>query len=268
MALTTGIVHAIFSHYYLSVDVIETWWWNLLCCGTFVNIILLVKSQPKTDHEKNQKYLSAIFITSTTVRSLFPRIDVERICFFDSFLSTTIVGRSLATVGEISFSLQISLSVLFFLKEAQARSILPYLIPPLICVAQILCWFGVLTTNQLYHCFEESIWAGCMAMLIPILVRISRRIPDTETQLKLIVCTVITIIYVIYMVMIDVPMYYGRYIENEKLNLEYLSLRDGLEDSMACKLIDNSYRIWKEDSIWMIGYFVFCSYLSVQMINV
>ena len=264
-----GLFSIAISELFFSIELVEGLWWNILCVGSFVSILQLIQCDTKTNEEKRQKFLSGLFLTSTTIRSIFPRIDVERICFFDHFLSTAFVGRSLATVGEISFSLQISFVVLGMMKKStnDYHSIIPYIIPPFICGAQLLCWFGITTTNQLFHCFEESIWAAMIAMLIPVLLRISRNIEDNEKRNKVIVGIVGSIIYVIYMILVDVPMYYRRYNENESINTKYFSLQDGLEDSMYCKEVTKSYDVWKEDAVWMFGYFVICSLISVQMVK-
>ena len=66
---------------------------------------------------------------------------------------------------------------------------------------------------------------------------------------------------------IDIPMYYRRYEENNDTGVQYLTLRDGLYDAMKCKLVTTEYEVWKEDAVWMIGYFVFGSLISVGMIN-
>ena len=262
-----GLSTVIFSHFYLPGNVTETLWWNLMCSGTCLNVILLKSSKADTKDEKTQKYLASLYILSTTVRSLFPRIDVERICFFDSFLSTTFIGRILATVGEMSFSLQVSLILLSLARKLNVKSTLPFIIPPAIGVAQMLCWFGVLTTNQLFHCFEESIWTICFALVIPLLLKLLGKTKNSTMRYKLVCCAVVIMLYVIYMVFIDVPMYYRRYGENEELNTEYLSLMEGIKDTMSCKMVTKSYKTWKEDAVWMIGYFIFCPLISVQLIK-
>ena len=251
----------------MSLDFTETFWWHCLCTGILVNIVLWLKSEATTNHEKRQKLLSFLFILANTIRSVFPRIDVERICYFDSFLSTTIVGRSFATVAEIALSLQIASSLLHIMKDLTIRSSLPYIIPPAICIAQILCWIGVLTTNQLFHVFEESIWAGVFALLIPLLLQLSKKTANEQLRSNLLWCTIVASMYVIYMVSIDIPMYYGRYVENKKHNIPYLTLTEGIYDTLSCKRVTKSYEVWKEDAVWMYGYFVFGSLISVEMIN-
>ena len=266
-AVVFGLATMLFSHFWFPVSVEETLWWHLMCCGTYFNVMLLSTISPTTNDEKKQKYLSSLFLLSTSIRSLFPRIDVERICYFDTFISTTIVGRTLATVGEVAFSLQISLAMLRLMKELDVRSFVPYVITPAITVAQVLCWCGVLTTNQLFHCFEESIWTIFMFLLIPLTFRLMRKTECNKVYYKLMGCMTLLTIYVIYMAFIDVPMYYKRYIHNEKQNVSYLSLKEGIADSTSCKVVTQSYYVWKEDSIWMIGYFIFCSLISIGLIK-
>merc|ERR1712018_357666 len=142
------------------------------------------------------------------------------------------------------------------MKPLLIHSTLPKILPPAICAAQILCWFGVLTTNQLFHVFEESIWAETFAMIIPLLVKLSRMPENSGRQKKLLACVIIYVIYVMYMLLVDIPMYYRRYAENNELGVQYLSLREGVYDAMSCKMVTAKYEVWKEDAIWMIGYFV------------
>ena len=39
-------------------------------------------------------------------RSIFPRADVQRICLFDTWLSSVLIGRSVATIAELCFAIQ------------------------------------------------------------------------------------------------------------------------------------------------------------------
>ena len=47
--------------------------------------------------------LCAAYVFGCAFRSLLPRADVQRICLFDTWLSSVVVGRSVATVAEICF---------------------------------------------------------------------------------------------------------------------------------------------------------------------
>ena len=50
--------------------------------------------------------LSAAYVFGCAFRSLLPRADVQRICLFDTWLSSVAVGRTVATVAEICFAAQ------------------------------------------------------------------------------------------------------------------------------------------------------------------
>ena len=50
--------------------------------------------------------LAAAYVFVCAFRSVLPRADVQRICLFDTWLSSVMVGRSMATVAEICFAAQ------------------------------------------------------------------------------------------------------------------------------------------------------------------
>ena len=50
--------------------------------------------------------LCAAYVFGCAFRSVLPRADVQRICLFDTWLSSVFVGRSVATVAEVCFAAQ------------------------------------------------------------------------------------------------------------------------------------------------------------------
>ena len=79
VALVLGISGAFLSKIFLSDFSEEKTWWYFLCSGVILNIALLLTRETRTKHERRQKLFSFLFILSNTVRSIFPRIDVESI---------------------------------------------------------------------------------------------------------------------------------------------------------------------------------------------
>ena len=53
-----------------------------------------------------QLLLSAVYVFGCAFRSAFPVYDVPRICLFNHWLSSVMVGRSVATVAELCFVAQ------------------------------------------------------------------------------------------------------------------------------------------------------------------
>ena len=54
--------------------------------------------------------LCAAYVFGCAFRSFLPRADVQRICLFDTWLSSVMVGRTVATVAEVAFAAQWALS--------------------------------------------------------------------------------------------------------------------------------------------------------------
>src|SRR5712672_155285 len=93
------------------------WWWGLLTLVSIANIavwFLLYRQlheQPtgslgSTSGIELMLLLCAAYVFGCAFRSLLPRADVQRICLFDTWLSSVVVGRSVATVAEICFVAQ------------------------------------------------------------------------------------------------------------------------------------------------------------------
>src|SRR5262249_59140305 len=96
-----------------------------------------------------------------------PRVDLERVCLWDTWLSTILLGRTAATVAELCFALQCGL----FMQRLSAMTGVPLLdvaargVVPLVIVAELCCWYAVLSLNHIGHALEETLWALLMLAL-------------------------------------------------------------------------------------------------------
>jgi hypothetical protein len=100
-----------------------------------------------------QLVLSGIFAAACAFRSILPRVDLERQCLWDSPLSSILVGRSVATVAELCFAAQCAL-LLAKLSALTGNASLQWVgwsVVPLIVLAQLCCWYAVITLNHLGH---------------------------------------------------------------------------------------------------------------------
>src|SRR6195952_4348152 len=93
------------------------WWWSLLTLVSGVNIAVWfvlyrrLQEQPAggfghTPGIGLMLLLCAGYVFGCAFRSLLARADVQRICLFDTWLSSVVVGRSVATVAELCFAAQ------------------------------------------------------------------------------------------------------------------------------------------------------------------
>src|SRR5215475_11521496 len=135
------------------------WWWGLLTLVSSANIaswFLLYRQfheqAPGTPNSASDVglmlALCAAYVFGCAFRSFLPRADVQRICLFDTWLSSVFVGRSVATVAEICFAVQwvIILRQLGDLTDADTTLNAALVIVPLIVVAECFSWYAVLTT--------------------------------------------------------------------------------------------------------------------------
>jgi len=71
--------------------------------------------------------------------------------------------------------------------------------------------------------------------------------------------------FVAFMFYVDVPMYIARWRADELRGGKYLTLRDGIIDTLSCKEVSRDWSVWREDVPWMSAYFSFCVWFSVWM---
>jgi hypothetical protein len=209
---------------------------------------------------------SWVFIISCGIRSIFPRIDGQRICLIDIWLSYPLVGRICATFGELAFVYQLTLVTKIFAQKLNCYEIYNgmNMILGLNFIAQILCWNGVLFQNDLMHVFEESIWMISMLLIGSSYLYFSDLITNEITRINFLIAYIISIGYAIFMMCVDVPMYYNRFLESS--NLQKLSLLDGINDLASCK-VNSSYSVWESEIPWMTGYFIGTTYVSIKLNN-
>src|SRR5262244_1123022 len=148
------------------------WWWSLLTLVSAINIAAWFSlyhylQKPRTGDLGSTSgtelmlLLSAAYVFGCAFRSFLPRADVQRICLFDTWLSSVMVGRSVATVAEVCFAVQwaILLHRLGTMTGAQTAVAAAWLIVPLIVIAEGFSWHAVLTRNYRHNAIENSIWA-------------------------------------------------------------------------------------------------------------
>src|SRR5580698_10621378 len=144
-----------------------SWWWAMLTLVSGFNIaawFLMYRhlhgnsSVPGIDL---MLMMSAAYVFGCAFRSFLPRADVQRICLFDTWLSSVAVGCSVATVAEIGFAAQwaMILHQLGTMSGATTAVNAAWIIVPLILIAECFSWYAVVTTNYFYNAVENSIWA-------------------------------------------------------------------------------------------------------------
>src|SRR6188768_3145210 len=116
---------------YLAWSSPVAWWWSLLSLVSAVNIAIWfllyrqLHDQPagalgSSSGNQLMLLLCAAYVFGCAFRSFLPRADVQRICLFDTWMSSVMVGRSVATVAELCFVLQWAIVLYQLAKLAKA----------------------------------------------------------------------------------------------------------------------------------------------------
>lgn len=252
-------------------------WWRLLTLVSAANIgfwFLLYQQlharAPEAAGASSQTgsmlVLCAAYVFGCAFRSVLPRADVQRICLYDSFLSSVIVGRSVATVAEICFVAQwaIILNQLGTLAGAETTLNAALIIVPLIVLAEICSWYAVLTINFLFNAIENSLWA--VAFLI-VGIGLGRLLPEFEGVMRWLLITGIVGIafYLAFLIVVDVPMYLNRWRIDHANGIKLLHPLDGLRDVATRWVVTHEFDHWKEEIVWMSLYFTAAVWASLAL---
>jgi hypothetical protein len=210
--------------------------------------------------------LSAVYVFGCAYRSVFLVYDVPRICLVDSWLSSVAVGRSVAMLAELCFVAQWAL----LLRESSRAtgSVIGYrvslLLVPLIAVAETCSWYSVLTTSNLGHVAEESIWGLSVALLVVCVLAILPRCAPMRRPVLIGWC-IAGILYVAFMFFVDVPMYWSRWLADEASGRHYMSIAQGLLDVSQRRVVSYRWDQWKHEVPWMSLYFSVAVWISVSL---
>jgi hypothetical protein len=249
-------------------------WWQFLCAVSAANILFWILaawglSRKADAYQFKQLILSGLFVAACAFRSILPRVDVERMCLWDSPFSSVFLGRAVATIAEICFAWQCAL-LLFKLSHSTGDSIIGTIgltVLPIILVAELACWFAVVTLNHLGHAIEELLWSMMVALVASGLVIYSHKsggMVPFWVVFGLIASATTTAV----MLFVDVPLYLSRWRTGRRAGVRYLRILDGLRDAFARRQVTHASADWRNEVLWMSLYFSAGVWVSLAIIFV
>jgi hypothetical protein len=255
-------------------------WWSSLCAVSVFNICVwrlaaaaLVRRKATADpaiyvFQRRQLVLSGVYVLGCAFRSILPRADVQRIGLFDSWVSSVMVGRSVATVAELCFIAQWALLLHRIARDAESRSgvVVAWLLVPLIGVAEVFSWYGVVTTAYIGNAIEESIWALAATLVMVSLLALWPRCSAAHRPF-LAAALVLGVAYVTFMCTVDIPMYVSRWLADEANGREYLSLAQGIWDVRSRWTVTFAWEAWRTEIPWMSLYFSVAVWCSIALVH-
>src|SRR6266566_1531450 len=253
------------------------WWWGLLTLVSGANIAVWfvlyrqLHEQPTGSLGSRSGIelmllLCAAYVFGCAFRSFLPRADVQRICLFDTWLSSVVVGRSVATVAEICFAAQwaIILHQLGTMTGADTTLNAAWVIVPLILIAECFSWYAVLTTHYLGNAIENSLWAVAFFIIGAGLCRL---LPEFHGAVRLMLAIAIAGIagFLAFLMTIDVPMYLNRWRTGDADGDKRLTPREGLRDVSTRWVVTHDLAEWKDEIAWMSLYFSAAVWASLAL---
>ena len=242
-----------------------SWWWAMLTLVSGVNIVAWILmyrelhdagGSGRVPGMQVMLLLSAAYVFGCAFRSLLPRADVQRICLFDTWLSSVVVGRSVATLAEVCFAAQWTMILLQLgtMSGATTAVTAAWVIVPLILIAECFSWHAVVTTNYLGNAIENSIWA--VAFFIAG-VGICRLLPEFDGGLRVILVGALVgiVVYLAFLMTVDVPMYLKRWRADVARGNRGLKPLEGFRDVSTRWVVTYDLSEWREEIAWMSLYF-------------
>lgn len=261
----------------------EAWliWWSALCAATAINVAawfcsaqLLARRKaalPPDVYATRRLLLAlaAIYVAGCGFRSVLPMVDVPRICLHDTWISRIAVGRTVATIAELAFALQWAMLLRevavtgrgdFALQVSRA-------IVPMIVLAELCSWYAVLTTNNLLHAVENSLWTLAAVAAAAAIVTAGAFLDEKGRQFAA-AALACAAGYVAFMAITDVPMYLARWQADVASGHEYLPLRDGMREVLRRCVVTRDWDAWGQDVPWLSLYFTIAVWISIALAHV
>jgi len=253
------------------------WWWGVLTLVSGANIAVWfvmyrqLRDQPtgslgSASGVQLMLLLCAAYVFGCAFRSFLPRADVQRICLFDTWLSSIVVGRSVATVAEICFAAQwaMILHQLGTMTATDTTLNAAWVIVPLILIAEGFSWYAVLTRHYLGNAIENSIWA--VAFFI-VGIGLCRLLAEFNGPVRVVLAIAIIGIagYLAFLMTIDVPMYLSRWRTEVGDGSKLLRPLEGLRDVSTRWVVTHDLAEWKDEIPWMSLYFSAAVWASLAL---
>jgi len=253
------------------------WWWGLLALVSGFNIAVWTVMY-RQFHEQPLGHLgtasgiqlmlllSAAYVFGCAFRSLLPRADVQRICLFDTWLSSVAVGRTVATIAELCFVAQWAMILQQLGTITGSETVLnaALVIIPLILIAEGFSWYAVVTTDYLGNAIENSIWAVAFFVIG---IGLCRLLPEFGGPARAMLAIAIAGIaaYLAFLMTVDVPMYLRRWRAGVAAGSRRLGPREGLYDVSTRWIVTHDLAEWREEITWMSLYFSMAVWASLAL---
>jgi hypothetical protein len=255
-------------------------WWTVLCGLALLNLGAWLLSahqlrQRQTDlapevysTRRVLLWLAAVYVLGCAFRSVFPMVDVPRICLHETPLARIAIGRTVATLAELSFAAQFCLLLREAGREQGRSALIPLgmLLFGLIVIAEAFSWAAVLRTDFVLHAIENSIWTLAAALGVVAFVSLRSRL-DASGRRFVVAVLLSGTLYIAFMTTIDVPTYVSRWLAATANGHQTVSFATGLKQILAPCRVVREWAAWRDDVAWLTLYFSAAVWISIALVH-
>eukprot|EP01084_Bolivina_argentea_P272568 464121_1 len=253
-------------------DIVGWCWWSLMVLISILNFILLLyacknypdaPTQVQTKGEYKIFKLSAIIFTIICAyRAVMPRIDVTRVCWFDTPANWILFGRITACIAEICWALQMGLLlrrfalVMYLPKYGKHFERAGISVIIIACIAECNSWANLITENNFFAVIEQFLWMVLFEITgIGMILLLKSLSYKTSTLTSYWIFGAIMIIIGLEQAYEAFGLYLVRYLQDENNHKIYYGFSDGLKKLTQCNQVTQNIADWDGDAPWMTGYF-------------
>lgn len=252
-----------------------------------VNLIILlvvlkrypVARIPPTWEVRARRVAAIVFTIVCAYRSILPRVDVTRLCFFDTPLNWIIFGRTAATIAELCWALQMALFVRrlgvavgpkpmgtgdFTAKRVKQSARAGAAVFGMACFAECWSWGNLITESNLFAVVEQGLWSALFlttgiataGLLRPRATSVMTGTVGGQPPPRSFVLFAILVLGMgIEQGYEAFDLYLLRYIADQKNHTHYQPFVPGIKRLAECAVVTKNMDEWFSDAGWMLGYF-------------
>jgi len=188
------------------------------------------------------------------------------------------VDRTWACIGELAWTTQIALALWMvddcianqsggtgraWVKYSAIAAVLGYVI------AEATSYYNTATTNEWYAAAEVILdglsWLVMAPAMITLFLKAPGHVCGSTGKFYLGAMSVLCLVYPLYNLLVDAPMYYARYRADQAHNKTYFPFVAGLEDAAHRRVVTHDLKDWGNDLFWMTLYFSAAAWSAILL---
>lgn len=275
-------------------------WYATLCCVAAIDLIafsaaltLLKVSEDVVvrTYQRTLRSLSACYVFVCVYRCIFPVQYPQRFVWWDTPMSSILVIRLMATIGELCFVAQIALALSFCEHEIHCitrqrwrhyfTQTVALVMVVLIVVAETCSNYATATQNYLGNVLEESCWGVAFSIASPAFFllttscqKLSEPVQHSSWWQRAFGVSGLglsfgigSLAYAVYMWAVDVPTYTRLYRMQLEQDFHFQPLLHGIWNAATERNQTREEENWHYAVVWQTFYFSLAVWASILLIS-